>query len=205
MAQSQIALPLLHPRSGEPERIVIGDGNRSVAEAFARAEDWPFRTAVLAGPPRSGKSLFARWFASHTGGGAIDDAQGRDETEIFHAWNRAQEDGYPLLLTVGEGGWDITLPDLRSRMGAALQLEISPPDDEMAAELILSQAAQRSLSLGEGAPAYLVPRMERSYAAIERIVAEIDRLSLERMAPATMSIWRDALEAVQGPEQGRLL
>ena len=90
-------------------------------------------------------------------------------------------------------------------MGAALQLEIGPPDDEMAAELILSQAAQRSLSLGEGAPAYLVPRMERSYAAIERIVAEIDRLSLERMAPATMSIWRDALEAVQGPEQGRLL
>ena len=47
--------------------------------------------------------------------------------------------------------------------------------------------------------------MERSYAAIEKIVSEIDRLSLERKAPATMSIWRDALDAVQGPEQGRLL
>ena len=205
MAQSQIALPLLHPGSGQPERIVIGNGNRAVADAIAHAADWPFRTAVLTGPPRSGKSLFARWFASHTQGGAIDDAQTRDETEIFHAWNRAQEDGYPLLLTVGEGGWDITLPDLRSRMGAALQLEIASPDDAMAAELMLSHAAQRGLSLGEGAPAYLVPRMERSYAAIERIVAEIDRLSLERMVPATMSIWRDALEAIQGPEQGRLL
>jgi chromosomal replication initiation ATPase DnaA len=90
-------------------------------------------------------------------------------------------------------------------MGAALQLEIGPPGDEMAAKLMLSHAMQRGLALGEGAPAYLVPRMERSYAAIERIVAEIDRLSLERKQPATMSIWRDALEAVEGPEQARLL
>ena len=202
---TQIALPLVHRGSGEPASIVLGEGNRRIAEALAASEDWPFGTAILAGPPRSGKSLFARWFASHTGGGAIDDADTKDETEIFHAWNRAREDGYPLLLTVSAQGWDIELPDLRSRMGAALQLEIGPPDDELAADLMLSHAARVGLALGEGAPAYLIPRMERSHAAIERIVAEIDRLSLERMAPATMSLWRDALEAVQGPEQARLL
>lgn len=202
---SQIALPLSHSGSSGPDSIVIGDSNRAVAEALAASQDWPFGTAILAGQPRSGKSLFARWFASHTGGGAIDDADKKDETEIFHAWNRAQEDGYPLLLTVDATGWEIDLPDLRSRMGAALQLEIAPPDDDMAAQLMLSHAAQRGLALGEGAPAYLVPRMERSHAAIERIVAEIDRLSLERKLPATMSIWRDALDAVQGPEQARLL
>ena len=202
---TQIALPLVHRGSGEPASIVLGESNRRIAEALAASEDWPFGTAILAGPPRSGKSLFARWFASHTGGGAIDDADTKDETEIFHAWNRAREDGYPLLLTVSAQGWNIELPDLRSRMGAALQLEIGPPDDELAAELMLSHAARIGLALGEGAPAYLIPRMERSHAAIERIVAEIDRLSLERMAPATMSLWRDALEAVQGPEQARLL
>ncbi len=202
---SQIALPFSQSGAREPASIVIGQANRAVADALAASHDWPFHTAVLAGPPRSGKSLLARWFASHTGGGAIDEADKRDETEIFHAWNRAQEDGYPLLLTVSGEGWAIELPDLRSRMGAALQLEIGAPDDDMAADLILSHAAQRGLALGEGAPAYLVPRMERSHAAIERIVVEIDRLSLERMAPATMSIWRDALEAVQGPLQGRLL
>jgi chromosomal replication initiation ATPase DnaA len=90
-------------------------------------------------------------------------------------------------------------------MGAALQLEIGAPDDDMAAELMLNHALQRGLVLGEGAPAYLIPRMERSYAAIEKIVSEIDRLSLERQVPATLSVWRDALEAVQGPEQGRLI
>lgn len=135
----------------------------------------------------------------------MDGVDALDETEVFHRWNRAQEDGFPLLLVVDGESWDIMLPDLRSRMGAALQLEIGPPDDALASELMLSHAAQRGLALGEGAPAYLVPRMERSYAAIETIVAEIDRLSLERQVPATLSIWRDALEAVQGPEQGRLI
>ena len=61
------------------------------------------------------------------------------------------------------------------------------------------------VALGVGAPAYLIPRMERSYAAIERVIDEIDRLSLERKVAPTLSVWRDALDAVQGPEQGRLL
>jgi len=202
---SQIALPLIPAGAGEPSSIVIGSGNRAVAEALAAPASWPFRTAILHGPPRAGKSLFARWFAAQQAGEAIDDAETLDETAIFHRWNRAQQSGIPLLLVVGGGGWDIALPDLRSRMGAALQLEIGPPDDALATDLMLSHAAQRGLVLGEGAPAYLVPRMERSYAAIEKIVGEIDRLSLERQVPATLSVWRDALEAVQGPDQGRLL
>ena len=202
---SQIALPLIPAGAGEPSSIVIGSGNRAVAEALAAPASWPFRTAILHGPPRAGKSLFARWFAAQQAVEAIDDAETLDETAIFHRWNRAQESGIPLLLVVGGGGWDIALPDLRSRMGAALQLEIGPPDDALATDLMLSHAAQRGLVLGEGAPAYLVPRMERSYAAIEKIVGEIDRLSLERQVPATLSVWRDALEAVQGPDQGRLL
>lgn len=202
---SQIALPLTLSSSGEAGVIVVGSGNQRVADALAAPETWPFRTAVLMGPPRSGKSMLARWFARSGLGESLDGADALPQDAIFHRWNRAQESGTPLLLVVDGENWDITLPDLASRMGAALQLEIQPPDDEMAGDLILAIAAQRGLALGEGAPAYLVPRMERSYAAIERVVAEIDRLSLERMAPATLSIWRDALEAVHGPEQGRLL
>ena len=202
---TQIALPFGTIGESRPSSIVLGASNRQVAEALQHAKDWPYGTAILTGPPRSGRSLFARWFASHTGGGAIDDADTLDETEVFHSWNRAREDGYPLLLTVAGETWDIALPDLRSRMGAALLLEIGPPDDDEAQALMLSHAAQRGLAMGAGAPAYLVPRMERSHAAIERIVAEMDRLSLERKAPVTKSIWRDALDAVQGPEQARLL
>ena len=199
---TQIVLPLAPAATG-PSRIVIGPANAHVADALAHPESWPFRTAVLTGPPRSGKSQFARWFAEI--GDVIDDAHTLDETELFHRWNRAQESGTPLLLVAGEPPWNIALPDLKSRLGAALQLEIGPPDDAMAEELLYLLAEQRGLPLGAEAADYLVPRAGRSWADLEKLVAAIDRLSLERKAPATQSIWRAALEAVHGPEEPRLL
>ncbi len=202
---SQIALPL-HPGPGRgPARIVVGSANAHIFEALAAPENWPFRTAVLTGPHRSGKSLIARWFEQQGKGRAIDGADRIDETELFHRWNRAQEDAVPLLLVSDAENWEISLPDLRSRLGAALHLEIGALDDEMAGNLILSLAEQRGLALGEGAAAYLVPRCERSFAGLERLVDIIDRLSLERKQPATMAIWRAALEATLGPEQHNLL
>ena len=202
----QIALPL-GAGASTPARIVLGNANQATFEALAAASSWPFRTAVLSGPPRAGKSLIARWFTESGAGEAIDDADQLDETELFHRWNRAQEDAAPLLLVTGqhEGGWQIALPDLASRIGAALQLELGAPDDAMLAELLQVHAEQRALALGPDAAAYLVPRCERSHMAVERLVAMIDRLSLERKAPPTQGIWRDALEALHGPAEPRLL
>ncbi len=204
---SQIALPLGSLAAPAASRIVVGSANAAAIEAFAHAAEWPFRTAVLFGSPRSGKSLLARWFAMSGAGEAIDDAAALDETDLFHRWNRAQEAGTPLLL-VGrgeEGDWSIALPDLRSRLGAALRLSLGTPDEAMLAELIAVHAEQRGLALGADAAAYLVPRIERSHIAVERIVATIDRLSLERKQAATLAIWREALEEVSGPGQPRLL
>jgi len=204
---SQIVLPL-SPASSGPPRVVVGSANAHVAEALAAPETWPFRTAVLLGPPRSGKSLLARWFAEQgpkNGGEAVDDAHWLDETELFHRWNRAQEAGTPLLIVGGEPPWQIALPDLRSRLGAALQLEIGVPDEAMAEDLLHALAEQRGLALGAEAAAYLVPRAGRAFDDLEKLVAAIDRISLERKVPATHSIWRAALEAVHGPDEPRLL
>ena len=201
----QIALPLERGDATGPARIVLGTGNAHVAEALARPESWPFRTAVLTGPPRAGKSLFARWFVDSGKGDALDGAHEMDEARVFHRWNRAQEDGRPLLVVGGEPPWDIALPDLKSRLGAALQLEIGLPDDALAQDLLLSLAAERGLPLGADAAAYLVPRATRSYLQLDKLVSAIDRLSLERKAPPTLAIWRAALEAVEGPEEPRLL
>lgn len=202
----QIALPLRAGKEG-PSRIVVGSANSAVLESLAAALTWPFRTAVLHGPPRSGKSLLARWFVEQGLGEAIDDAERADETELFHRWNRAQESGAPLLLVSNsaEGAWRIALPDLRSRLGAALHLTIGAPDDAMLEDLLMLHAEQRGLALGPDAAAYLVPRAERSHMGAERLVAAIDRLSLERKAAPTLSIWRDALEEVLGPQEPRLL
>ena len=220
-APSQIALPLAVIAAAETQRIVIGNANAHVIEALQNPESWPFHVAVLTGPPRSGKSTLARWAQGLAGAerlDVIDNAETLDETELFHRWNAVQQggvrEGGALLLAVNtdeersgsdEGGWRIALPDLASRIGGSLQLEIGAPDDGLAADLIHAHAEARGLSLPAGAAEYLVPRTERSFAGIEALVATIDRISLERQTPATMSVWRAALEALHGPEQQRLL
>ncbi|MCU0947976.1 MAG: ATPase [Porphyrobacter sp.] len=218
---SQIALPLGGHPGREPRRLVIGNANAHAIDALGNPAAWPFRVAVLSGPPRSGKSLLARWAASQHSAlplVVIDNAEQADETELFHRWNGVQQASVPgdgtgkgaLLLVVNAdpangSPWRIALPDLASRIGGSLQLQLSEPDDVMAADLLLALAEQRGLSLPVAAADYLVPRSVRSFAALEALVAAIDRISLERRSPATMSVWRAALEALQGPEQQRLL
>lgn len=203
----QIALPLSDASKRGPSRIVVGSANEGVLDAFEDTASWPFRTAVLSGPPRSGKSLLARWFVESGKGEAIDDAGTIDEAELFHRWNRAQETGTALLFVgnAGETGWNIALPDLASRIGAALHLEIGEPDDAMLAELIGLLGELRGLVLDASATAYLVPRCVRSHIGVEALVAAIDRLSLERKQPPTLAIWREALEEISGESQPRLL
>ncbi|MCK9542429.1 MAG: ATPase [Novosphingobium sp.] len=207
----QIALPLTADSEKGGARIVTGAANAHVIDAFANTAAWPFRTAILFGPPRSGKSLLARWFAGSGLGEAVDDGEAMDETELFHRWNRAREAGRALLIVCNrdETGWPIALPDLASRIGAALHLSIAPPDDAMMAQLIELHAEKRGLVLDSFATSYLVPRCERSHMAAERLVGAIDRLSLERKQPPTLGIWRDALreiaDAAGRTEQPRLL
>jgi hypothetical protein len=206
---TQIALPLTTAASAET--ILTGLSLEPVFAALAGAASWPFRAAVLAGPPRSGKSLIARWFAQGGAAGglgdALDDADSMPEDALFHRWNRAQAEGRPLLIVSnrGPGAWHVALPDLASRLGAALMIEIGAPDDDLLRALVESHAARRGLALGEGVMAYVMPRLERSHAAAEALVETIDRLSLERKAAVTISLARDALaERVHGvPEAER--
>ena len=198
----QIPLPLT--RQGGATRIVVGPANEGVLDACRHADSWPFRTALLWGQPRSGKSLIARWFAESGLGDAIDDAQAMEEDAIFHRWNRAQEARRPLLI-VGPpvpGGWKVTLPDLASRLGAALNLRIDAPDDAMIEGLIDAHAEARGLALADGATTYLVPRAPRSFAGVEALIGEIDRISLERKIPATLAVWREALDTLGGSGMG---
>lgn len=202
---SQIALPLVTATSAET--VLTGPSLEPVLALLAGASEWPFRAAVLAGPPRCGKSLLARWFAASGLGDVLDDADSLPEDAVFHRWNRAQADGQPLLIVSNKapGQWQVALPDLASRLGAALMIEIAAPDDDLLRALVESHAARRGIVLAEPVLAYILPRLERSHAAAEALVETIDRLSLERKAAVTISLARDALaERIHGvPEAQR--
>ena len=84
-----------------------------------------------------------------------------------------------------------------------MPLPIGAPDDDLLRALIGEQARRRGLVVGDAVLDWLMPRIERSHAAAEVLVGTLDRLSLERKAPVTLALARDALAG--GTWQPRLL
>lgn len=192
----QIALPLDWSAGGSNDGpLIVGTSNADAVRYLRHVGTWPVRTAVLNGPRGSGRSLIGRLFARDTGGRVIDGHTSVSEEELFHAWNAAQASGTPLLIIADAppAEWGIALPDLRSRLAAVPVLAIGAPDDGLARDLIEALFAQRGIALAPGVASYIVPRMERSYATIHRIVAALDAASLERGGGIGVRLTRETL------------
>lgn len=193
---SQIALPLDWSAGGSNDApLVIGTSNADAIRYLRHVATWPVRTAVLTGPRGSGRSLIGRLFAAETGGRVIDGHDSVSEEEIFHAWNAAQSSNIPLLIIADAppSEWETALPDLASRLRAVPVLTIAEPDDCLARDLIEVLFAQRGIALAPEVAAYIVPRMERSYAMIHRIVAALDAASLEQGRRVGVRLTRETL------------
>jgi chromosomal replication initiation ATPase DnaA len=191
----QIALPFdeLHAGRGD-DCLIITPSNAASFAALGDHAKWPGHCAILIGPPRSGKSLMARYFASQ-GGQAIDDADAVPAETLFHKWNETRENGQALLLLSARqpADWNIALPDLRSRLGASQLLEIGELDDELAEQLMLKFLQDRGTSIGPEALAYIVRRVERSHAKLEELARQANALALAEGSAITLPLIRRLL------------
>jgi SpoVK/Ycf46/Vps4 family AAA+-type ATPase len=187
----QIALPLDKLRSGGPDSLIVTSSNADAIAALGASDRWPGHCAILAGPPRSGKSLMARYFAGQ-GGDAVDDADALDDEALFHRWNAARNDGIALLLvsTKLPSDWDVALPDLRSRLASSQLIELAEPDEELINHLILKHLRDRGTSIGPEALSYAVRRIERTYAAIEAFARDANQLALAEGSAITLPLVR---------------
>lgn len=192
---SQIALPLDELRGGASSSLIITNSNATAFAGLGSAANWAKRCAILVGPARSGKSLMARYFSGQ-GGTVIDDAETTPAETLFNAWNRAQDLNVPLLLVSRwqPGEWNIVLPDLQSRLGAALILEIAAPDDEMIEQLLQKQLADRGAAISIDALSYVKRRIERSYAGIEKFARAANAMALADNAPVNLALVKKVLE-----------
>lgn len=198
----QFALPFAAAGPEGDSEFLITASNRAAVE---RLFDWtrlPFGAAVLIGPAASGKTVIGRAFAGGSGGGFIDNADGESDVALFHAWNRAQTQGLPVLFAASQppSQWGIKLPDLLSRLGASLLIEIPPPDEEMAQLLLQKLLARAGLALPDGLARYAAVRMERSYPAIRDLARTIDQLALAMQRPIGQRLVREALAIVAGTD-----
>ena len=191
----QIALPLDELRGGASSSLIITPSNSTAFAGLGSSGSWPRHCAILTGPARSGKSLMARYFAGQ-GGTVIDDAETSGAEVLFNAWNRAQESGTALLLISRwlPADWNIALPDLMSRVGSAMLLEIGPPDDEMIEQLLQKQLADRGAAISIDALSYVKRRIERSYATIESFARSANAMALAENAPVNLALVKRVLE-----------
>jgi Hda-like (regulatory inactivation of DnaA) protein len=190
----QIALPLDWPQAGEERRFILSDANRDAFEHFRHWSMWPVKATVLAGPRRSGRSLLARGFVARVEGRLFDDAERHDEEELFHAWNQAQETGRPLVMVVDDSdGWQVKLPDLKTRLAVTPVARIHQPDDALFAALIELQFADRGLHIPGDALKFITGRVHRDYLTVEKVVEAIDRYAIAERARVTLPTVRRAL------------
>jgi hypothetical protein len=192
---AQIALPLAWPVADAEEDFLISESNRAAFDHLKRWSVWPVMATLLTGPRKSGRSLLGRIFVRKTGGRLFDNAEQHDEEALFHAWNQAQETRRPLLLIAEEPPpvWQVALPDLRSRLAATPQVEINPPDDRLIGDLIVKLLGDRGIALPPELPAFLVPRIERSYVAVQQVVEALDRAALSHHRRMTVAMAKRAL------------
>jgi chromosomal replication initiation ATPase DnaA len=191
----QIALPLDWPQTDGDARFVVSDSNRDAFEHFRKWSMWPVKATILTGPRRSGRTLLARSFVERVGGRLFDNAEGRDEEELFHAWNQAQNTGLPLVMVTGEAppAWSPALPDLKTRLAVTPVSRIGHPDDVLFAALIQLHFADRGLHIPSDALRFMSERLHRDYWTAERAVEAIDRFAIAERARVSLPTVRRAL------------
>lgn len=119
------------------------------------------------------------------------------DTSIFHIINLAIAANQPLLFTSSKPlmQWQVTLPDLMSRFKAAKHVEITPPDDMLMETILTKTFAEKQLNVADNVIAYILPRIDRSIAAIIALVDKLDDYALQQKKPITRAMVAKMFEA----------
>jgi chromosomal replication initiation ATPase DnaA len=190
----------------------VSAANQAAVAMIERWPDWPAFTVFLIGPAGSGKSHLAHiWrglsgapllaaemlrteivpVALGAGALALEDGPGPalDERAFFHLMNHAREHRASVLVTSRHlpALWPVELADLRSRLRASPVVELMAPDDALLRGVLVKHFADRQIAVDEAVVTYLVSRMERSFEAAGRLVAEIDHRALAEKSEVTRS------------------
>ncbi|HEX5237716.1 MAG TPA: DnaA/Hda family protein [Sphingomicrobium sp.] len=191
----QIALPLDWPQTEGDSRFIVSDSNREAFDHFRRWSMWPVKATILTGPRRSGRTLLARSFVERVGGRLFDEADQRDEEELFHAWNQAQDLKRPLVMVADEvpPRWSPALADLKTRLAVTPAVSIGHPDDALFPALIQLHFADRGLHVPGDALRFMSERLHRDYWTAERAVEAVDRYAIAERARLSLPTIRRAL------------
>lgn len=223
----QLALDLpVEPRFGA-EDFLVSPSNEAAYAMVERWPDWPAPALIVSGPRGAGKSHLAAIWAERAGArvvtgaglalahppalaaaGAtlVEDADrvGAAEAQLFHLMNLLRETGGFLVLTAQTPPdlWDVTTPDLLSRLRLAPMVELAPPDDALMRAVLVKLLVDRQLVVDTALVDYVALRLDRSLDAARRFVAALDHEALARGRRVSRALAGDVLQTMLDVGEG---
>ena len=222
VTQEQIPLDFAVRSAVAREDFLLGPSNADAVAWIDRWPDWSAPTLVLCGPAASGKShlaavwqiktdavmirpemLISRSAEQIAAAGEALVVDGVDlwigtreaEETLFHLYNIFKEEQRSILVVsrMTPTQAEFVIPDLASRLRAAPTATIKAPDDMLLGSVLIKLFSDRQLPVSNDIIKYILPRMERSFAAARDIVAKADKKALSQKRPISVPLVRDVL------------
>ncbi len=217
---NQLAFDITLPPNYTEEDFLVAKSNHSAWAALQQWDNQRESIALIRGPKSCGKTHLAHiWanrnngriidgeslkaeispeaFFQHTAAIVIDDCENMvNESMLFHLLNFTKNHPhFRVLLTAKQSAcWDgFTLPDLRSRMQALAQTQINEPDDTLLTALMVKSFQDKQIEISLSSLGYLLPRIERSFDGLKRIIDALDKHAIAKKKPITRSLIQEVL------------
>ena len=205
---SQIPLNLRPKGRQNFSNFSLSAGNEKAVAMLKARERWPSAALLILGPTGSGKTHLGQAWIADYGGVFIDDANMRDETELFDLINRAlagQISGLLLASSYSPKEWGVEMPDLNSRLLAMPTLNLPEHDENTLEPILRALFEQVGREVRQDVVTYVLSQTERSVEALRELVHDLDVEAGSKKADLTKAFVakylreRSKFDALSGP------